>query len=416
MTALASGAVYAVNTFVGNAARAATEMRNFGEETGFALEGLQKWMAVMPQVNPAITAERAAASYRALANAMTDVTLQGGGGPFAMLGAGDDVRLLDPQEVLERIRENLDASIERWGGIDKVYALLSRIGAQDLLLGLKQTGEAFDELASSAMLSEGDIERLAQLDRTLAKIALTFEMFRKKVSADWSESVAQMFTNLSVAVLKTADAFNKMGQWFNNLSSDQKTLIGFFAALLGLVTALVVPFAGLAAGAVALVLALNDLGAFLSGNDSFLGKIMKPLNLIWNIVRLILLGLSMIPGAVSGDLAALNEWARRQKEESAGKGGLFTGAEADASKFFGEMGDKLRRIINPQLPEYETAPASVVRMNNAQQGQSSNATNFNNNYNINSTGDPYSIAEEITFMQQRQFNLGLNNFNNGARY
>jgi hypothetical protein len=85
------------------------------------------------------------------------------------------------------------------------------------------------------------------------------------------------------------------------------------------------------------------------------------------------------------------------------------GRAVDVSKaldFLSEQG-RMNFMLGQPAP-YAYYPNAAIP------GQST--TNFNNEYNINSVADPFSIADEIGGYQQRQLNKSFSEFNNGPRY
>lgn len=402
LSAVAAGAVYAVNSFVAGSVAAATALRNFNTETGNSIEALQKWQIGATLTNAAISADQVTASFQNMAQSIADVTMgKGPSGQFAMLGISN-VRGMDVGEVMEQLRQNFDRNVEAWG-LPQTVNLMREVGFDPgMLNALKMTRKEFDALVDGKILDPESRQRLVDLGDAIAKFKWEFKFFKDQLSAQWSPRLIEVIER-SVPIMKDfAASVKAVGDALSNMWNNIDP--GWQNAMIGIAVLLLAYFNPVTAMFVALAAAIWDVGRALRGLESFTGK-----SALW------LLNLMM-----SEEGSKVAKW--KQALEAAGNGkaeniipnGAARKREEEQGGYTLAPDDFLK---NDFLRYYDKAlnPASKNDMMLERMMQQ-NQTNMNNVWNIQSTADPLSLAEEVSILQQRMLNNAQAEQNNGVRY
>lgn len=402
LSAVAAGAVYAVNSFVSGSVAAATAMRNFNLETGNSIENLQKWQVGATLTNAAISADQVTASFQSMATAISDITMgKGNAGAFAMLGV-PDVRGMDVGEVLEILRDNFDQNVSEWG-LPQTVNLMKEIGLDaGMINALKMSRKEFDLLVDSKILSPEARAKLVDLGDAITKVKWEFMFFKDQLSADWSPAL--------ISTINTVIPFLK--DFYASIQAVGGALAGLWlsfdpawqSAMLGLGAALVIAFNPVTALFVALAAAIYDVGRAIRGLESFTGKAA-----LW--------ALNLMESEEGSDIAKL-----KKSLEAAGNG------RAKGIRKPGELRARADDDLMTPIPVdffkkndfsrlYQEA-LNPIHKNDmaAQRAISQNQTNLNNVWNIQSAAEPDILAEEIMMFQQRMLDNALAEMNNGARY
>jgi len=402
LSAVAAGAVYAINSFVSGSVAAATAMRNFNAETGNSIDALQKWQVGSVLTNASITADQVTASFHAMATAISDVTMgKGPSGTFAMLGISD-VRGRDVGDVMEELRQNFDKNVKTWGLLQTVN-MMKEVGFDPgMLNALKMTRKEFDELVNGKILDPETRQRLVDLGDAIAKFKFEFKFFKDQMSAEWSPRL--------IDVLE--DAIPVFTDFWNSVSAVGKALVDLWKtfdptwqqSMIGLSVMLLAYFNPVTAMFVALAAAIWDIGRALRGLESYTGK-----SILW------LLNLMD-----SEDGSKIANWKKALEEAGQGtaqnikpRGSINQKPEdmgyTPVPQDFVQRGD-LMRFYEGTLNPTNQNDRMVERM--MQQHQ----TTMNNVWNIQSDADAVTIADILAEHQRRMLNNAQAESNNGVRY
>lgn len=400
MSAVAAGAVYAMNAFVEGGIRSATALRNFNAETGNSIEGLQKWQVAAVLTNAAISADEVTASFQAMSQAIADVTMgKGPSGAFAMLGVSD-VRGRDPADVLEELRLNFNENVKKWG-LPQTVNLMKEVGFdKGMLQALQLTRYEFDELAGSKFLDQETRDRLIDLGNAMSRFKLEWKLYKDQISADLAPGLIQFIDNVIPKLKDFGDSVkavkDALVSFWGQLSPAAQDALKTFASIL------VVAYAPVTSMFVLLAAAVWDLGHALRNLPSISGK-----GLLWL--------LNLMQSEDGSPIAELKKRLAAANDADAKnivKPGAMTGRDVTADEPFTRApADFLTESDLWRFTQGLTTPNRMTEQMIAQQ-----QANFNNVYHINSVQDAFEIADEITGYQQQQLNKSFSQFNNGPKY
>ena len=269
ISAVATGAVYALNAFMEGSAQNAVNLKNFTAQTGYSSEALQKWQAVIHETNPAVGLEEAANGYKKLAQTLIDIRQgKGNSGALAMLGVTYDPNMT-PEMALEQVRAHLQQTIAQNGigfTTDKLNAIGIGAGAINALM---LSSQRFEAQAANALVSDQNLNRLQDYAREIAELDVEWNKFKMDLTADWApgltkflpqaaEGLHDFYTNVKVVV----DYLYSMREQLKIIEVILGGLAAFWAISTFPVTA---AFLGLAA-------AINEVGKAMQGKANFGGK------------------------------------------------------------------------------------------------------------------------------------------------
>lgn len=380
LSAIAAGSVYAINKFVAGGVEAATALRNFNTETGHSIEGLQKWQIAATLTNASISADQVTASFKAMAGAISDVTMgKGNAGAFAMLGISD-VRGMDVSDVMEELRQNFDKNVAQWG-YSQTINLMKDVGFDaGMLQALKLSNDEFNKLAENKMLSPEAQEKLVALGDSISKFKLEFKLFKDQLSADWSpaliaalEKSIPIFKDFEMAIRAVIGAISDM---FASLSPEDKAQLAAMAATLFIL------FNPVTSMFIALAAAIWDVGRALRGLESYSGK-----------------GLEWLMGFMP---AGGSNWADNLKKSLASASSGMNLApqgflQSDFEKFYA------RNLSPANSREKEMAQMMANTQNN-----------MSNVWNIQSNADALTLSELIMMRQKQMLDSAQAELGNGA--
>ena len=285
LSAIATSGVVALGAFMEGSVNRAMNYKNFTTETGQAAEGLQRFQSVVNQVNSSISTEEAAVKYRALANAMTDITQQGGGGAIARLTGGAFHIGMTEDQVIEAIHAYKQQFIAQNANGAAVHArLLDQVG-----LGAG-TERAFDltpqqyKAASDPFIrSQNGTDNLMKFGTALAILQQQWDKFKDDLAGDWA---VPLINAIRVAedwlkdFLKSVEAIYKVWVTWPTAIKDASEV------LLAVLALWVVPFGGTLAVVTAIAAAIWDIGRAIRGLPSVTGTVLdaegKGLKMLWN--------------------------------------------------------------------------------------------------------------------------------------
>lgn len=263
MSAVATGAVYALNAFMEGSALNAVKLRNFTMQTGESAAALQKWQAVIHATNPAVGIDEAFNKYKAFNEYIRATRFEGGGVALSALGV-----TVEPQDkidqILEKVRVKLPEARKHWSP-SQISKFLDDMGigaGAEPALGLSR--EEFESQAASSVQTEDSINRQKEYAATIAQI----DNELKKLSAD---IVAQWGPGLSDGIKDFDASLRAFVEGWKEFSPMLKDAIVGFGALLAGMLALSSPLLATGAAFAAIAAAIWDIGRAMRGLPSFSG-------------------------------------------------------------------------------------------------------------------------------------------------
>lgn len=289
LSAIATGGLYALNAFLEGSLNRAFGIKNFQTETGQAAEGLLRFQSAVNQVNASISTDEAGAKYRALADAMTDISQQGGGGALARLTGGAFHIGMKEEDVIEAIRNYKQTFIQQNGGGQIGVAAHARLLDQ---IGVGAGSERAFDLSPSQYISMTDEfvkselkarDANVDLGNAIAKADQEWKEFKDQLVADWSKPLIEA---LQMASDWLKD-FLKSVQAIINLWKDWPEAIRDVSAVLLAVLAIwALPLGTTLAVVTAIGAAIWDIGRAVRGlpsvTGSFLDTESKGIKLLFN--------------------------------------------------------------------------------------------------------------------------------------
>ncbi len=364
LSAVTAGTLFAINKFISGSVQAATALRNFNEETGNSIEGLQKWQVASVLTNASTSADQVTASFKAMAQQIADVTLgRGNAGAFAMLGV-PDVRGMDVAQVMEELRKNFDRNVTEWGYAQTVN-LMQDVGVDPgMIRAIKLAREEFDNLTDGRFLSKETRDSLVQLGDRIRGITFDLQLFKDRLSGDISPVLIDAIDRGAPIVLEFAQNAKALaialGDIWSVISPLEPILSGFATALFISFNPLLAVFAGLA-------IAVNDYGKALRGLPS-----------------------------ISGNVYNFLEDITEKQIEFFQKQGLFPTAAVSPARAQGN---------------FSTVPTGVTTPLGRQ-----SVVDIVNTWNINGASDLEILADELGRRQREQLNAAIADQNKGTRY
>ncbi len=353
----AAAAVYAVNAFVESSIRSATALRNFNTQTDLSQNLLQKWQVAGHLSNIALTAESVTASIQTLQKNLTDIRMgKGNIQPFTQLGFGVDIFGKNAFEVLEEVRAALPAAIQRWGKT-RVVNLLQEMGLdQNFINVLSLSKEKFDDLSDSLVLNDQAQEKLVSLGAHIAKFVIQWNFFKDNLVADWSPTLIKAID----ATMPHIENIFRALQGIGEVIKEHPMLIGSLAVAFAFVLA---PRLTLVAGALAgVVYWLDAMGRSLKGEHTIVDDFYDSVNNLYLLLQ---------------DLISLD----------------FSKFKVDFQKIFNpNSGTETAESLQPSL--WDNAMNNLGAWGQEAVNSMSNLFTFNNVFNIHSTADAQSVANE----------------------
>ncbi len=313
-----AGAVVGLNTLVNSSLKGVVSLQNLSNQTGLAVENLQKLQQAGQLSNLALSADQIAQSIGNLQKNINDITVFGSGNitPFSQLGV-DPMQSKTAFEVLERVRENIK-------GLNAATAtnLISQIGLSPEFINiLRLSREEFDKLSNNMFLSgqqRKDIDKLgtsmkslqlrfiALKDQAVAKLAPELDklvnQFFKWVD-DNGDNIIQLIAGIgkSFAVFTKAvsGAFSLVSGFINKISGLENGITILTAAMAGLL----LTFRPFLLGLGAIVLLLEDFAVFSAGGESLIGDLVNAFKEMPDIVKL--LGGGLAVGTIVSNFAKI---------------------------------------------------------------------------------------------------------------
>lgn len=268
MSAIATGAVYALNAFMESSGQKAVSLRQFTLETGFAADALQKWQNLIHLTNPNVGVEEAANNYKKLAQTLIDIRQgKGNAGALAMLGVTYDTNLT-PEKALDQISEHLQQTIAQNGigfTTDKLNAIGIGSGAINALM---MSAQQRDRLAAPFNISQDDINKLVEYERQMAALELEWNKFKATVSADWAPGLVQGINSASQGFHEFYLNLKAFIEFMSQYKEQIEFVAASFAPLLALLAIAEFP---ITAAITAVAFAINEMGKAIRGLPTVTG-------------------------------------------------------------------------------------------------------------------------------------------------
>lgn len=269
MSAIATGAVYALNAFFENSGQKAVAFRQFTMETGFASEALQKWQTLIHLTNPNVGIEEAANGYKKLAQTLIDIRQgKGNSGALAMLGVTYDTNMT-PEKVLEQVAAHAQEVIKQNGVgffTDKLNSIGIGAGAINALM---LSAQQRDQMTSGLILSPEQLQRLVQYQVAIADLTTKFEYFKTVVAADYSEGFLAFIREGLVDLGEFIKNFKVVYEF---LSQYREQIQVISLALTPLLASMAIAEFPITSAFLAMAFAINEVGKALRGLPTFTGK------------------------------------------------------------------------------------------------------------------------------------------------
>lgn len=404
-----TGAVVGLNRFVDGTLQGVVALQNLSNQTGLAVEELQKWQQAGQLSNLAVSADQIAQSIGNVQQNLAQIRMgQGNLAPFQLLGI--DVMGQDAFGVLDQLRNSIQ-------GLDSATAtnLITQIGlTPDFINLLKLSRKEFEALSENTFLNKQQREEIDKVGTSIKALQLRMGALKDqavaKIAPLLNDLVQDFFKWLSDngdKIVNTMSDFAKGFAMFTQAIGNAFSLLtGFLANLTGIESgtkALAIAFGAITLamrpfllGVTALLLLLDDLAVYQKGGESLIGSffdIFKNGELSTQItaVATAIGALAIALGGVGGGLKTI---------KGLGGIGAVLGATALVSQA-PELGKKFASFLEEKTNIGDFVdkligadPASIASRfgNLSNQVQAS----ITNNVNINGVQDPKAVKDELS--------------------
>jgi Phage tail lysozyme len=223
--------------FMSGSANAATAMQNFNIQTGQSIDGLQKFIAVMRQTNPAETFESGLAAAKNLNTYLTEARMgQRSMMELNMLGFTPD-HIPTEEETIRGLLKSFPQAYAKWGpqfASKWTEAIFGTAGAVPALL----SGDNYDALGAKGMASQENLQALQDYNKQLSEIGVSWDALKMKITGDaapaivsalnWMTEAARSFSSQSKPGEKPEDKYDNYADYI-----DQEGIGAVLAHVLG---------------------------------------------------------------------------------------------------------------------------------------------------------------------------------------
>lgn len=407
LTAAFTGAVVGLNRFVDGTLQGVVALQNLSNQTGLAIEELERWQQAGQLSNLALNAEQIAQSIGNVQQNLAQIRLgQGNLSPFQLLGV--DVIGQDAFSVLEQLRGSIQ-------GLDAATAtnLLGQIGlTPDFINLLKLSREEFESLSENTFLNKKQREDIDRVGTSIKALQLRFIALKDQAVAkiapdlnNLNQEFFQWLKNNGDKVIDTITEFAKgfalftkaVGNAFSVITSLVSSITGIESGAKALAVAfgaITLAFRPMLLGFTALLLVLDDIAVFQRGGESLFGDFISAFTggdaiSGINAFAVGLGGVALALKGIGGSLVSI---------KSLGGVGAVLGAGAFLAKS-PELGKKLASFLEEKtgidnfidnlLGTSEAAVAARIGVNTG-------GTTINNNIEINGLQQPEAVRDELT--------------------
>ena len=407
LSAAFTGAIVGLDRFVDGTLRGVVSLQNLSNQTGLAVQELQKWQQAGQLSNLALDADQIAGSIGTVQKNIAKIRLgQGDLSPFQLLGV--DLMGQDAFGVLEQLRGSIQ-------GLDPTITanLLEQIGlTPDFINLLKLSRQEFEALSENTFLNKKQREDIDKAGTSIKQLKLSFTALKDqavaKIAPFLNELVQKFFSWLrdnGDKIVNTMTGFAKGFALFAQaIGNAFSVLSGFLSNITGIESgtkAIAIAFGALTLalrpmllGFTALLLVLDDIAVLQRGGESLIGDFFK----VFTDGDLIsqLTGVGVAIGAIATAVISLGGGLKTVK----GLGGIAAVLGATSfiakapelgKKFAGFLEEKtgIDDFIDNLLGTSEAAVAARVGLNPA-------STTINNNITISGLQEPEAVRDELS--------------------
>jgi len=408
LSAAFTGAVYGLNKFVDGSLQGVVALQNLSNQTGLAIEGLQKWQQAGQLSNLAISAEQIAGSIGNVQKNLAQIRMgQGNLAPFQLLGI--DVMGQDAFGVLDQLRNSIQ-------GLDSATAtnLITQIGlTPDFINLLRLSRKEFEALSENTFLNKKQREEIDKVGTSIKALQLRMGALKDqavaKIAPLLNDLVQDFFKWLSDngdKIVNTMSDFAKGFAMFTQaIGNAFSVLTGFLSNITGMESgtkALAIAFGALTLamrpmllGFTALLLVLDDIAVFQRGGESLIGSffdVFKNGELTTQITTIATaIGvLSLALGGITGSLKTIKGLGGIGAV--LGTTGLISQAPELGKKFASfleektNIGDFIDKLLGNDLASINQRMGLNTALN----------ANITNNVTINGIQEPKAVKDELS--------------------
>ncbi len=282
------GATLAVDRFVDGTIKGTVNLQNFQNQTGIAIEKLQRLQQAGQLADLTLTPDAIAQSVNNLQKSIIDITKLGKGNfrPFQLLGI--DPTSGDAFDIIDQIRDRIR-------GLDPAIAtnLIQELGLSPQFINiLRLTREEMEKMSENTFLSPRQRNLVLQAGTAMTKLKLTLKALKDQAVAKLAPILTQITEKFFLWVRdngsKVSDALTSIATAMTSFVEAASTAVGFLSKLLekflgfdnglkiiiaglGLLAVALLPFSKWLLAISAIVLVLEDIAVFMRGGDSLIG-------------------------------------------------------------------------------------------------------------------------------------------------
>jgi hypothetical protein len=309
--ALTTGAVlastYAFKKFLDTGVNVASGLVNFQNQTGLAVDGLNKLVAAGTAVSTGLSFDNITNDVINLEKTLARIRLgQGSVKPFQLLNI--DVNGQNAFGVIEQLRKQIK-------GLPDITAtiLLEDVGLNaNFLQILKLSDEQFNRLGKNNFLSGGQARSINQLGINFNKLGMAFVNLKnqgiakvtpalndlinkglKFLSANGKE-ISNIISNIAGAFIKFAEAVGRVGFLIGNFVSNFRGLDGALKYIGIAFAGITLAMRPLLLGLTAVFLVLEDIAVWKMGGLSAFGGLYDALSKLPNIDKILGFGAASV--------------------------------------------------------------------------------------------------------------------------
>lgn len=364
VTAVAAGAVFAINRFVASSVSDSVKLKNFTQQTGIAGDEVERFYNVAGRLNTELTLDSTIGMFQNLADTIS-LASEGMGaiGEATRLGL-PNIGSMTPIEAINKLRERLDENIANLG-YKRTIDLMSAIGVTpEFIETIKATDAEFARLANNPILGESMRQKILGIAKAQKELSFQWNLFKGQVTEDIAIPIIDTLNSAFPIFKQFVGGLKAIG---SDLSFASEKFETFFSVLkygaLGVLAVLNPVLAVLGA----LGYGVYDLGKYAQGKESYTGK---------------------------GMLAFLD---------------LMKSQE-------GSVALDLKRTLAQQNPSSSLSSKYFDATGSRDIASYANSKNVNNNttMNIQSSASPRDVAQEVINLMNGQYKLTQDDLNTGA--
>ncbi len=276
ISAVATGAVYALNAFAEQSVNNAIAIRNLTNEVGANGEAVSRWQALVRATNPAMSADDAIASYKRLSDYLRDASLGKGAGSLNMLGVNYFNGMTNEQAIAQ-IKAALPGAEQRFSKSQISGFLTDILGTSGVLNALRMTDSEAERLTAGRFRTQAQIDELAKLGDKLNDVSIQWDNFKTRMTAQWAPSAITEIDRFQQKIQELIPTFNHVMDAMNTWEKVGAAILTYYTVtwatgMLGVIARVAGGLVGLAsAGIGAGVAGLGAGAAVAYYSDKWLG-------------------------------------------------------------------------------------------------------------------------------------------------